>query len=78
MSIRFVYFLVTVLSAVMIYVIIELCAFSLDVYSYDEDKMVEDPYLARHLAHFGINIAALEKVLSLVSTMYCMTFFVLF
>jgi len=34
-----------------------------DVFSYDEDDMVEDPYLAQHLAHFGINVAALEKVL---------------
>ncbi|GFS10810.1 ubiquitinyl hydrolase 1, partial [Elysia marginata] len=36
-------------------------ATSADVFSYDEDDMVEDPYLAKHLAHFGINIAALEK-----------------
>ena len=34
-----------------------------DVYSYDEDCMVKDPYLAKHLSHFGINIASLEKVL---------------
>ena len=33
-----------------------------DVFSYAEDDMVEDPLLAQHLAHFGINIAALEKV----------------
>lgn len=32
-----------------------------DVYSYDEDDMVEDPYLAKHLAHFGINVASMEK-----------------
>lgn len=32
-----------------------------DVYSYDEDDMVEDPLLAKHLAHFGINIAHMEK-----------------
>ncbi|XP_073970641.1 ubiquitin specific protease 5 [Rhodnius prolixus] len=32
-----------------------------DVYSYDEDDMVEDPYLVQHLAHFGINIQSLEK-----------------
>ncbi|XP_055958187.1 ubiquitin carboxyl-terminal hydrolase 5 [Patella vulgata] len=32
-----------------------------DVYSYEEDDMVEDPHLAKHLAHFGINISALEK-----------------
>jgi len=36
-----------------------------DVYSYDEDDMVEDPYLAKHLAHFGINITAMQKVLAL-------------
>ena len=33
-----------------------------DVFSYDEDDMVEDPHLAQHLAHFGINIAQMEKV----------------
>ena len=33
-----------------------------DVYSYDEDEMVEDPKLKEHLLHFGINIALLEKV----------------
>ncbi|XP_063233361.1 ubiquitin carboxyl-terminal hydrolase 5 [Bacillus rossius redtenbacheri] len=32
-----------------------------DVYSYDEDDMVEDPNLIQHLAHFGINIANMEK-----------------
>ncbi|XP_059141257.1 ubiquitin carboxyl-terminal hydrolase 5-like isoform X2 [Physella acuta] len=32
-----------------------------DVYSYPEDDLVEDPYLSKHLAHFGINISALEK-----------------
>eukprot|EP00058_Branchiostoma_floridae_P015769 XP_002601257.1 hypothetical protein BRAFLDRAFT_95034 [Branchiostoma floridae] len=32
-----------------------------DVYSYDEDDMVEDPHLARHLAHFGINMMSMEK-----------------
>lgn len=32
-----------------------------DVYSYDEDDMVEDPKLKEHLAHFGINIAVMEK-----------------
>lgn len=32
-----------------------------DVYSYDEDDMVEDPNLGQHLAHFGINIAQMEK-----------------
>lgn len=33
-----------------------------DVYSYDEDDMVEDPKLKEHLQHFGINISQLEKV----------------
>ena len=33
-----------------------------DVYSYAEDDMVTDPKLADHLAHFGINIHAMEKV----------------
>lgn len=33
-----------------------------DVFSYDEDDMVEDPNLAVHLAHFGINITQMEKV----------------
>ncbi|KAJ4442782.1 ubiquitin carboxyl-terminal hydrolase 5 [Periplaneta americana] len=32
-----------------------------DVFSYDEDDMVEDPNLIAHLAHFGINIAQMEK-----------------
>lgn len=31
-----------------------------DVYSYDEDDMVEDPHLIKHLAHWGINIAQME------------------
>jgi uncharacterized UBP type Zn finger protein len=35
-----------------------------DVYSYDEDNMVEDPNLIVHLAHFGINIAQMEKVVT--------------
>lgn len=33
-----------------------------DVYSYDEDDMVEDPNLEKHLAHFGINIFNMVKV----------------
>lgn len=33
-----------------------------DVFSYDEDNMVEDPHLSKHLAHFGINITQMEKV----------------
>lgn len=33
-----------------------------DVYSYDEDDMVENPNLIQHLSHFGINILNLEKV----------------
>ncbi|CAG9561713.1 unnamed protein product [Danaus chrysippus] len=32
-----------------------------DVYSYAEDDMVEDPYLAEHLKHFGINVQQLQK-----------------
>lgn len=34
-----------------------------DVYSYapDEDDMVLDPELPRHLAHWGINMLAMEK-----------------
>ena len=34
-----------------------------DVYSYapDEDDMVEDPYLAEHLRHWGINMLSMEK-----------------
>jgi len=35
-----------------------------DVYSYEEDDMVIDPHLKRHLAHFGIKIEDLEKVLN--------------
>lgn len=34
-----------------------------DVYSYAEDDMVEDPLLKQHLAHFGINIEGMEKVI---------------
>ena len=33
-----------------------------DVFSYDEDTMVEDPNLPQHLAHFGINVAIMTKV----------------
>eukprot|EP00092_Neocalanus_flemingeri_P016514 GFUD01017868.1.p1 GENE.GFUD01017868.1~~GFUD01017868.1.p1 ORF type:complete len:808 (-),score=284.71 GFUD01017868.1:1858-4281(-) len=32
-----------------------------DVFSYEEDEMVLDPYLEKHLAHFGIKIASCEK-----------------
>lgn len=32
-----------------------------DVFSYDEDDMVEDSNLAVHLAHFGINMSKMEK-----------------
>ncbi|CAM4904693.1 unnamed protein product [Rotaria socialis] len=32
-----------------------------DVYSYDEDDMVEDPNLAVHLSHWGINMMKMEK-----------------
>lgn len=33
-----------------------------DVYSYDEDDMVIDPLLSKHLAHFGIDITSMTKV----------------
>lgn len=33
-----------------------------DVFSYDEDNMVEDPKLSQHLAHFGIDITSMTKV----------------
>ena len=46
---------------------------STDVFSYDEDDMVEDPYLAKHLAHFGINVAALEKVGTIISSTSSLT-----
>lgn len=36
-----------------------------DVYSYAEDDMVEDPYLKEHLAHFGINMEGMRKVIIL-------------
>jgi len=32
-----------------------------DVYSYDEDDMVLDPFLEKHLAHFGIQIGVMTK-----------------
>ncbi|EZA52425.1 ubiquitin carboxyl-terminal hydrolase 5 [Ooceraea biroi] len=32
-----------------------------DVFSYDEDDMVDDPNLSAHLSHWGINIAQMEK-----------------
>jgi len=34
-----------------------------DVFSYanEEDNMVLDPYLKKHLAHFGINVSVMEK-----------------
>ncbi len=33
-----------------------------DVYSYDEDDMMEDPNLTQHLQHFGIDISRMTKV----------------
>jgi len=33
-----------------------------DVFSYAEDDMVKDPFLAEHLSHFGIDIAQMQKV----------------
>lgn len=32
-----------------------------DVYSYQEDEMVEDPHLSLHLKHFGIDITSMSK-----------------
>ncbi|CAF0728465.1 unnamed protein product [Didymodactylos carnosus] len=32
-----------------------------DVYSYDEDDLVEDPNLAVHLSHWGVNMLNMEK-----------------
>jgi len=32
-----------------------------DVFSYDEDDMVLDPHLEKHLAHFGIKLTSCEK-----------------
>lgn len=32
-----------------------------DVFSYAEDQSVEDPLLAQHLAHFGIDFSSLQK-----------------
>lgn len=32
-----------------------------DVFSYVEDDMVEDPYLAKHLAHWGISLTEMQK-----------------
>jgi len=32
-----------------------------DVFSYDEDDMVLDPFLEKHMLHFGIKIASCEK-----------------
>ena len=32
-----------------------------DVFSYDEDDMVLDPYLEKHLEHFGIKMTSMEK-----------------
>ena len=31
------------------------------MYSYDEDDMVDDPNLANHLSHWGINMMNMEK-----------------
>ena len=39
------------------------CVAGADVYSYapDENDMVEDPLLAEHLSHWGIDVMRLEK-----------------
>ncbi|BBN00627.1 ubiquitin carboxyl-terminal hydrolase 5/13 [Marchantia polymorpha subsp. ruderalis] len=34
---------------------------SADVYSYEDDETVEDPMLAQHLEHFGIDFSSLQK-----------------
>lgn len=34
---------------------------AIDVFSYAENSMVRDPHLTRHLAHFGIDVAAMKK-----------------
>jgi hypothetical protein len=47
-----------------------------DVFSYDEDDMVEDPNLIAHLAHFGINITQMEKVVT--SHFVCLLLFAWF
>lgn len=36
-----------------------------DVYSYDEDDLVVDPNLEKHLAHFGLSTNQMEKVIPL-------------
>ena len=33
-----------------------------DIYSYDEDDMVLDPHLDKHLLHFGIDVSKMKKV----------------
>ena len=43
-----------------------------DVYSYDEDDMVEDPKLSQHLAHFGIDITSMTKVSTPASKKHCL------
>lgn len=43
------------------------------MFSYDEDDMVEDPNLAQHLAHFGINITQMEKVHLYIECGICVT-----
>ena len=35
---------------------------SIDIYSYDEDDMVLDPHLDKHLLHFGIDVSKMKKV----------------
>lgn len=34
------------------------------MFSYDEDDMVEDPYLAKHLKHWGIDIMQMKIVIT--------------
>lgn len=50
---------------------------SSDVFSYPEDDSVEDPLLAQHLSHFGIDFSSLQKV-STLSICYYITVFISF
>ena len=48
--------------SVMFHALMRVCfVLCVDVFSYDEDDMVEDPYLARHLAHWGIDVLNMHK-----------------
>ena len=49
-----------------------------DVYSYDEEDMVEDCKIKEHLAHFGINIKNMEKVIMIFYFLTISVFYQLF